>query len=563
MRRTQRNFSPGAAIGHAANLGVALSSGFAIVDRYQRIGERKSRKVKRSKRNPPFTADINIPDEIIDRFGNEHINDIFNTEYPAETLRALIAQAVTEDDYHAAGDYTQLLAIIEGAEGRAVNPFDPQTLAREIARRSATGDRLGYPGNAAAVVIARRHPEIFDILPHKKKGMYWVVVRKQRNPSFTVNVDLPAVRESVDVKALTVGGALRKGKRQLRSAAKVHPKWSVEKNSADSLVDIPTAITDTLGSGHVEWLLSQDDPRAMIAIGWNDAIDRGQTEQANAYSVLNNILLERDAVVQKLIESNPYGNRKRFRMATLLNPQYTRASHERKIKILAAALRGDTATFKRLQGRIKQLSQMAQRARAGTRQNGKISSAIKSKLNSAARMFHGANNPHYGKTRNVPISDFARGENYTRLGGVPWVRPVDTYGVIRPNGHKCPNGTDHACDRCSIRFNPRTSYLGMTAQRRLQLMGTGVQGEARKLRAQIDRANPDLKGQTVDLGPVYVQWYVTEEKHSNSMRPIHYYHEHGEDTRNPADRPHLMLSAEPMFFLSGGKYTVTERGIEN
>lgn len=56
----------------------------------------------------------------------------------------------------------------------------------------------------------------------------------KKNPSYTVSVSAPSINESVDVKGpfLTTGGALRKGKARLRSAVKVHPKYSVEKNSS-------------------------------------------------------------------------------------------------------------------------------------------------------------------------------------------------------------------------------------------------------------------------------------------------------------------------------------------
>jgi hypothetical protein len=149
-------------------------------DEAERAAQRKrGRKMKRGRRNP-ITEQINIPSHLSASLGDEHINDILNSENPIETVQIFWNQAVAEDDYWGAQHYSELYAAILAAS-----------------------------------------TEYRDFL---------INTYGTENPAFTVSVEAPAVRESVDVKALTMGGAMRKGKRQLRAAAKRQPKWAVERN---------------------------------------------------------------------------------------------------------------------------------------------------------------------------------------------------------------------------------------------------------------------------------------------------------------------------------------------
>jgi len=395
---------------------------------------------------------------------------------------------------------------------------------------------------------------------------------KRRNPSFTVNVDVPGVRESVDVKALTTGGALRVGRRKLRAATKVKPRWTVEKNP-DNLLSglLPDGTTVEFASN---W---PDNPSCPRCNQYNALLAGRYTGDGFVYRCRN---CELEVFIPDVaLGENPHRrNRKTLPVVTLVNRERTskglRPYSAKTVSSLYpfnglkftvnaynlgdAKTKAQTEAMRRYGPEVSAVITGEKRAN-GKQRNGKLSRAVRGKLDSLAGMFHGKDNPNAGKTREAVASSRVRGGALMRLGNLPAIKPLDR--VANGRAH---DGHDHACKECAILFNPSRSFVGMTTGKKLALLGEGVHSVGRQYRTQLLRENPALDGHDIDLGPVDVLWYVTPEKHANGKgRMVHYYHNHGEETGRVEDKPSLMLDTDGMFYLAGGNYTVTEAGICN
>jgi hypothetical protein len=205
------------------------------------------------------------------------------------------------------------------------------------------------------------------------------------------------------------------------------------------------------------------------------------------------------------------------------------------------------------------------------RQRGKIAanpqtSRTPSIINKNSRMFHGAHNKSFGKSRIIKVSNYVRAEHASRLGGLPYIKLLNPFPGESRRAH-CQD-VKHACNECSIRMNPQTSWLGLTGNKKLIIGGQGVHQQGRALRQSLVRMNPDLADKVIDLGEIEVTGYLTPEKHSDSQEMILYYHPTAEETGRTEDMPHLKLDEEGMFFLpttgaDAGAYTCDERGIIN
>ena len=205
---------------------------------------------KNGKRNP-FTGAINIPSEISARLGDEHINDILNTENPIDTLSVLRDKAETEGDYWGANDYTSLIHLLIYAGVQVPEYLQSEQNPRRFEDISIgewfsfEGSNKQYQKTGARTYFdpdlktqQEKYAQIYKLKDtakaRRERGQIRVgSINAKVNPQFTVSVDAPAIRESVDVRAFTVGGAMSKGKRKLRGATKIKPKWTVEKNPRD------------------------------------------------------------------------------------------------------------------------------------------------------------------------------------------------------------------------------------------------------------------------------------------------------------------------------------------
>lgn len=625
MKRNAEN-NPGL-IDALGRLGAFASGTNAIIDAHDKLVRKRvikpliggRRTVKKARRNGTVSH-VDLPDDIVNRLGRETVDAIFASEDPAGTVRALMARAAEENDYWALEDYTRLLAILLAGGGLDWDETERKTEQNPISEdafiiKKGKNYKL-YVAEGGKQLFVKQDKDLGDLQHWAEWNGYRVAVL---NPAYTVHVSAPSVSEQVEVHALTQGGALRKGRARLRGKAKPHPRWSVERNpqgkfgseltyigSDDWLIfakDAEGNLYSKSVEGHWLWYdigkqqgIDVNDTFALGNVGTNPGdIENYFVPELFARGLWGTTFFEREdsgTTATELeaafkVKQNPSRklNRKRAPMAVLLNPLSKRfeklyeAEQNLRDALASAEYHHETGRARQIAAQIERVYKLRKKEEARIdrkKRNGlpKIASSIKSKLNKVSRMFHGERNREHGKLRTVEKSKHVKANHFTRNGRLPSVKLLtDVNGK-----HSHPK---HACEECCIEFNPNTSFVGMTANKRIQLLGNGVKSVGRNMRRNILRAHKNgtleeetgIKGLTfngnaddvIDLGPVDVLWYQTDEKHSDADEPptVNYYHNHGEDTGRVEDKPHLMLDEEGMFYLSGGNYTVTEAGIEN
>jgi hypothetical protein len=178
-------------------------------------------------------------------------------------------------------------------------------------------------------------------------------------------------------------------------------------------------------------------------------------------------------------------------------------------------------------------------------------------IDNLAQMFHGTIT---GAELTVPVSEHHRhNKHIQRIGRLPYIKMHN-----RPQGqqHASPK---HACKACAIFFPRRTSWVSMNGSKRIILAGEGVYNAGQRLYKMAIGENPRINGGEVNLGRIEVMAYVTPEKHSNSGQPILYYHPHAEETGRVRDMPSLHIDRNGMLYIPerSGNYGIDERGIIN
>lgn len=555
------------------------------------IGGRKT--VKRSKRNSSV-AHLDLPDDIVSRLGAETVDAIFASEDPAGTIDALMTVAAAEDDYWALNDYTRLLAIMlaGGAietEAREIkeNPFDLFGKETRPKRVQTTGYCLGctvdYGKGTGVVTQSFRDNDgvqWFEVKPQRGglKAVRASDVRIQHNPTYTVHVSTPSVNESVEVKGpfLTTGGALRRGKHKLRSAAKVQPKWSVERNPYESGETKPEELSEIQREA---LSLMYEQNIGAIAVAPFGYVFPAHIRNDGGQFGLENAEIAAAAIVARLTaESNPAHKRGRKggSYAVLVNPSeevlrlrrlFTEADNRLEEARFYGTEKQVHKASKLRERLLTNLRRVEQKERQGKRNSApELAPATKSKLNKVSSMFHGPANPAKGHISREYISDHVKARNFSRAGSIPGIKlEVDATGK-----HADPS---HMCEECTILTNPNTSKLGISTGLKVQPMGSGVRAAGKRLKNKLDRMNPDelaehgitRKGDSYNLGKANTQWYTTIEKWSDIEDPdlINYYHEWAEETKRYEDKPDAILDENGMIYFRGGKHTVTEAGIEN
>jgi len=174
------------------------------------------------------------------------------------------------------------------------------------------------------------------------------------------------------------------------------------------------------------------------------------------------------------------------------------------------------------------------------------------RIDSLSRMFQGAAS---GALVRVPISRHDAGKDLARLGNLRFLRmhqrPASCDQAARQDDGS--NGKYHTCRRCTVFFDPRTSYAAMDRDKKIYLAGRGVRRERPAM-----LQNPD---EHVSYGKVDLIGYITSKAHLNDGKSFCYVHPFAEESRRLKNKPELLLDSDGMPRLSGGSYRIGKEGI--
>ncbi len=178
----------------------------------------------------------------------------------------------------------------------------------------------------------------------------------------------------------------------------------------------------------------------------------------------------------------------------------------------------------------------------------------KERIDDLSRMFQGAAS---GALVRVPISRHDAGKDLARLGNLRFLRmhqrPAECDRAARRDDGA--NGKYHTCRRCTVFFDPHTSYAAIDRDKKIYLAGRGVRRERPTM-----LQNPD---EHVSYGKVDLIGYLANKAHIGDGKRFCYVHPFAEETKRISHKPELLLDSDGMPRLKGGAYDIRAEGIIN